>query len=109
MNVSAASGKRLVIVGATGMVGGYALRYALEHPSVQSATAIARRKLDISHPKLKVVVQRDFTDCSELGQTLSGQDAVYRCRVGDATPNDNCGLHGRDRASSPRRQSRSGI
>jgi len=27
--------KRLVIVGATGMVGGYALRYALEHPAVR--------------------------------------------------------------------------
>jgi hypothetical protein len=25
--------KRLVIVGATGMVGGYALRYALDHPA----------------------------------------------------------------------------
>jgi len=25
--------KRLVIVGATGMIGGYALRYALDHPA----------------------------------------------------------------------------
>jgi uncharacterized protein YbjT (DUF2867 family) len=32
MNVPSAGKKRLVIVGATGMVGGYALRYALEHP-----------------------------------------------------------------------------
>jgi hypothetical protein len=31
MNASAA-GQKLVIVGASGMVGGYALRYALDHP-----------------------------------------------------------------------------
>jgi N-acetyl-gamma-glutamylphosphate reductase len=43
-------GMRVVIVGATGMVGGYALRYMLELPGVTSVTAIGRRKLDISHP-----------------------------------------------------------
>ena len=52
MNVPTRDQTRLVIVGATGMVGGYALRYALDHPAVKSATAIVRRKLDISHPKL---------------------------------------------------------
>ena len=41
--------KRLVIVGATGMVGGYALRYALDHPAVGRVTAIGRRKLGLSH------------------------------------------------------------
>jgi uncharacterized protein YbjT (DUF2867 family) len=48
--------KRLVIVGATGMVGGYALRYALEHFGIGRATAIGRRKLGISHPKLTEVL-----------------------------------------------------
>ena len=33
MNAQTAGQKRLVIVGATGMVGGYALRYALDHPA----------------------------------------------------------------------------
>ena len=70
---------RLVIVGATGMVGGYALRYALNHPAVRSATAIVRRKLDISHPKLNEVVHRDFADCSALGEALSGQEAAIFC------------------------------
>src|ERR1700720_991471 len=70
---------RLVIVGATGMVGGYALRYALEHPAVKSATAIVRRKLDISHPKLNQVVHRDFADCSALAEALSGQDGAVFC------------------------------
>jgi uncharacterized protein YbjT (DUF2867 family) len=71
--------KRLVIVGASGMVGGYALRYALLNPTVGSVTAIGRKTLGISHPKLKEVLHRDFADCSSLAETLLGQDAVIFC------------------------------
>ncbi len=71
--------KRLAIVGASGMVGGYALRYALENPTVGSVTAIGRKTLGVSHPKLKEVLHRDFADCSSLAETLSGQDAVVFC------------------------------
>ena len=79
MNAPVAGQKRLVIVGATGMVGGYALRYALDHPAVGRVTAIGRRKLGISHPKLGEVLHRDFADCSALAETLSGQDAAIFC------------------------------
>jgi uncharacterized protein YbjT (DUF2867 family) len=78
-NISTADQKRLVIVGATGMVGGYALRYALENPAVASVTAIGRQKSGISHPKLQEVLHQDFTDCSTLLETLSGQDAAVFC------------------------------
>src|ERR1700676_4449394 len=79
MNVPAAGQKRLVIVGATGMVGGYALRDALEHPAVGRATSIGRRNLGISHPKLTEVLHRDFADCSALAESLAGQDAAVFC------------------------------
>jgi len=79
MNVPAVHQTRIVIAGGTGMVGGYALRYALEHPAVASVTAIGRRKLNISHPKLDEVVHRDFADCSALAQPLSSQDAAVYC------------------------------
>jgi uncharacterized protein YbjT (DUF2867 family) len=71
--------ERVVIVGATGMVGGYALRYALEHPAVGLVTAIGRRALGIAHPKLKEVLHPDFADCSALAEPLSGQDAALFC------------------------------
>jgi uncharacterized protein YbjT (DUF2867 family) len=71
--------KRVVIVGASGMVGGYALRYALENSGVGSVTSIGRRKLGISHTKLTEVLHRDFADCSALAGTLSGQDAAVFC------------------------------
>jgi uncharacterized protein YbjT (DUF2867 family) len=79
MNVPRAAQTRIAIVGATGMVGGYALRYALEHAAVSRVTAIGRRKLGISHPKLDEVVHGDFADCSALAQPLSGQDAAVYC------------------------------
>ncbi len=71
--------KRLVIVGATGMVGGYAPRYALDHPSVGTATAIGRKSTGLSHPKLNEVLHQDFADCSALAGALSGQDAAVFC------------------------------
>jgi uncharacterized protein YbjT (DUF2867 family) len=78
-NIATADQERFVIVGATGMVGGYALRYALEDPAVASVTAIGRRNLRISHPKLKEVLHGDFADCSALAETLSGQNAAVFC------------------------------
>jgi hypothetical protein len=71
--------KNLVIVGATGMVGGYALRYALEHPAVGRATTIGRRKVGVWHPKLKEVLHQDFADCLALAEVLSDQHAAIFC------------------------------
>jgi N-acetyl-gamma-glutamylphosphate reductase len=70
--------KRLVIVGATGMVGGYALRYALDHPAVGAATAIGRKPMGLTHPKLKEVLRQDFADCSALAGALSVASAPRR-------------------------------
>jgi uncharacterized protein YbjT (DUF2867 family) len=61
------------------MVGGYALRYALDNPVVRTVTSIGRKKLGISHPKLREVLHQDFADCSALANELSGQDAAVYC------------------------------
>ena len=79
MNAPADGPKRLVIVGATGMVGGYALRFALDDLSVERVTVIVRRKLAISHPKLNEVLHKDFADCSSLAEVLSAHDAAIFC------------------------------
>ena len=71
--------KRLVIVGATGMVGGSALRYALDHPAVGGATAIGRKPSGVTHQKLNEVLHQDFADCSALASALSGQNAAIFC------------------------------
>jgi uncharacterized protein YbjT (DUF2867 family) len=42
-------------------------------------TAIGRKKLGISHPKLNEVLHQNFADCSALADDLSGQDAAIFC------------------------------
>ncbi len=78
MNVAAGQ-KSLVLVGASGMVGGYALRYALADPAVGSVMSIGRRQLGISNSKLKEVFHPDFGDCTALAKVLAGQDAAVFC------------------------------
>jgi uncharacterized protein YbjT (DUF2867 family) len=79
MNVPTVGQKRLVIVGATGMVGSYAVRDALDQPGIGRVTAISRRELGISHPKLHEVLHHDFGDCSALAPAMSDQDAAVFC------------------------------
>jgi uncharacterized protein YbjT (DUF2867 family) len=79
MSVPTLGQKRLVIVGATGMVGGCALRYALDNSAVECVTSIGRKRLGISHPKLKEVLHQNFADCSALRDALLGQDAAVYC------------------------------
>jgi uncharacterized protein YbjT (DUF2867 family) len=71
--------RKMVIVGATGMVGGHVLRYALDRPDVELVTSIGRRRVGISHPKLTEVLHPDFADCSALTGVLKGQDAAVFC------------------------------
>jgi uncharacterized protein YbjT (DUF2867 family) len=78
MNIPAV-GQKIVIVGASGMVGGYALRYALDQPAIERVTAIGRKRLGMSHPKLTEVLHQDFADCSALAETLAGQSAAIFC------------------------------
>jgi uncharacterized protein YbjT (DUF2867 family) len=79
MNVPAIGQKRIVIVGASGMVGGYSLGFALDHPGIERVTAIGRRTLGISHPKLHEVLHQDFGDCSALAPALSDPNAAVFC------------------------------
>ena len=71
--------KRVVVVGATGMVGGYVLRFALEDPGVERVTAVGRRKLGLSHPRLSEVLHQNFADCTSLIAALADQDAALFC------------------------------
>src|SRR5579863_2822855 len=61
------------------MVGGYALRCALDDPVVGSVTSIRRRELGISHPKPKEVLYQDFGDCAALDEVLFDLNATVFC------------------------------
>ena len=77
---ASAAGQKLVIVGASGMVGGYALRYALDHPVVERVTAIGRRKLGILHPKLTDAAPRAYHE-RRSNKSASGWNTECPSRV----------------------------
>lgn len=76
---SAAPQRRVVIVGGSGMVGGYALQHALQHPAIGLVTSIGRKTLGLVHPKLKQVLHQNFADCAPIASELSGQDVLVFC------------------------------
>jgi uncharacterized protein YbjT (DUF2867 family) len=51
---------RIVLAGASGLVGGQCLRRALESPAIAGVVAVSRRALPIVHPKLEVTLVEDF-------------------------------------------------
>ncbi len=72
-------GKSIVIVGATGMVGGHALEIGLAHPEVSSVTVIGRRSTGVEDAKLREVIHSDFADCAPIAEALSGHDVAVFC------------------------------
>jgi hypothetical protein len=47
--------------------------------AVRSVTSVGRKKVGITHPKLKEVLHQNFADCSPPADVLSAQDAVVYC------------------------------
>ena len=70
---------RLVIVGATGMAGGYALRYALGHHSVERVTSIGRKNI-------RLAPQAERGSAPGLCGLLCTRGGAFRSRRGDLLP-----------------------
>jgi uncharacterized protein YbjT (DUF2867 family) len=74
--------KRVIITGATGMVGKSALRVCLERADISRVTAIGRRPTGIEHDKLHEVLVDDFNDYSAAADAMANmenQDAALFC------------------------------
>lgn len=70
---------KVIITGATGMVGEGVLYECLYHPEVEKVLVITRKSSGYSHPKLTEIVHEDFMDISSLSDRLSGYNACYFC------------------------------
>jgi uncharacterized protein YbjT (DUF2867 family) len=57
---------KVVLTGATGHIGGEALKRCLAEPQIDSIVILSRRKLTEyeNEPKAKVIVMKSFTDYS---------------------------------------------
>ncbi|MTI40268.1 NAD-dependent epimerase/dehydratase family protein [Fulvivirga lutimaris] len=70
---------KVIITGATGMVGKGVLLECLDHLEVEKVLLINRRGIGISHAKLEEVIHADFSDYSSIKDQLKGFDAAYLC------------------------------
>ncbi|QEC45741.1 NAD-dependent epimerase/dehydratase family protein [Pseudobacter ginsenosidimutans] len=72
-------GLKVLITGASGMVGEGVLLECLQHPSVAEILVITRRTTGIQHPKLTEIIHKDFFNLFSLRDQLKGIDACYFC------------------------------
>jgi len=66
---------KVIVFGATGMVGASALREALSDPEIESVLSIGRHSSGVIHPKLRELSMPDLFDFSGVEEQLAGYDA----------------------------------
>lgn len=66
---------KLILLGASGMVGKGALREALADVTVTEVLAVGRRACGETHPKLRELLMSDLFDLSAVESQLTGYDA----------------------------------
>lgn len=70
---------KVIITGATGMVGEGVLLHCLESPEIESVLVIGRRPLGRQHPKLKELILKDFNQLGTVAEPLGDYDACFYC------------------------------
>ena len=70
---------RVILFGATGMIGRGVLRECLLDPGVSNVLSIGRRNSGTTHAKLREIVQADLIDLSPIEGELAGYDACFFC------------------------------
>src|SRR5450755_4550017 len=72
-------GMKVILFGATGMVGQGCLRECLLDPSVASVLAIGRSPTGQKHAKLREILHDNFFDFAAIESQLAGYDACFFC------------------------------
>jgi uncharacterized protein YbjT (DUF2867 family) len=70
---------RVIITGATGMVGEGVLLECLRSPDVERVLIVSRRTYGSTHPKLSELIIPDFFDLRSVESSLSGYNACFFC------------------------------
>lgn len=70
---------KIILFGATGMVGRGVLLEALDHPEVTQVLSVGRGTTGLVHTKLEELVHGDFLDFSGVASGFEGYDACLWC------------------------------
>jgi uncharacterized protein YbjT (DUF2867 family) len=70
---------KVILFGATGMVGQGVLRESLVDAGVERVLVVGRSPTGVQHAKLREVLHDNFTDFSKIESQLAGFDACFFC------------------------------
>lgn len=70
---------KVIITGATGMVGKSVLLECLDHKKVEKILVINRKPLKMKHPKVVELVVSDFNNITQYQDSLRDYDACFFC------------------------------
>ena len=70
---------KVILFGASGMVGQGVLRECLHDPSVTQVLSIGRSATGQQHARLTEIIRGDFLDYSDIEPQLGGYDACFFC------------------------------
>jgi uncharacterized protein YbjT (DUF2867 family) len=70
---------KVIVFGATGMVGQGVLRECLLDPGVERVLVVGRTPTGRQHAKLREVIHRDFADFTAIEPEFAGYDACFFC------------------------------
>jgi uncharacterized protein YbjT (DUF2867 family) len=70
---------KIMLTGATGMVGKGVLLECLDDPRVTEVLALGRRSAGMSHPKLKELLHGDLLDVAPIAERMTGYDGCFFC------------------------------
>jgi uncharacterized protein YbjT (DUF2867 family) len=70
---------KVIVTGATGMVGEGVLLECLDNPAVERVLSVSRRSCEHAHAKLRECLVPDFRDLGAHESELGGYDACFYC------------------------------
>jgi len=70
---------KVILFGATGMVGQGVLRECLRDPDVTETLVVGRSSIGQEHERLRELVLEDMYDLSPIAEKLAGYDACFFC------------------------------
>jgi len=70
---------KVIITGATGMVGEGILYECLQHPEVEEILVLTRKSCGYKHPKLKEIIHSDFYNLTPIQEQLKGYNTCLFC------------------------------
>ncbi len=70
---------KVIIFGATGMVGQCVLTECLKSTLIKEILLVGRKSCGVENSKIKEIIHNDFLDYSEIEADLQGYDACFYC------------------------------